>query len=203
MKLYLVRHGKPEGSEKGKRFLGLTDEPLSERGIEQAHQLGSVIAAQESGKSVRIVSSSLSRCFKTALIIKEHLHGEFIETDRDLREINMGDWDGRYFDEIRREFPEEFEARGRDLWNYIVPGGESFAEAGERFRETLDNLVSRAAADDVIVIVSHAGVIRAGLSLMTEIPFEEWMKNRITYAGAVLLDVTDGNISVTKQILTP
>ena len=36
MKIVIVRHGQPAGAERGKRYLGLTDEPLSPEGRQQA-----------------------------------------------------------------------------------------------------------------------------------------------------------------------
>ena len=186
MKIYIVRHGKPEGIESRKRYLGITDEALSDEGMEQANELGAQIADIEGPSDVRIVSSPLIRCFETALVIKEHLNCEFVETDQRLREIDMGTWDGRYFDEIQCEYPEEYEARGNDLWNYKAPEGENFRETGERFKAVAEGLTKWAAEDDVIIIVSHAGAIRAGLSLMTDTPFDEWMNTKIPYASAAV-----------------
>ena len=195
MRVYAVRHGRPEGVENRKRYLGITDEPLSDEGMETADDLGARIAESVGGRPARIVSSPLIRCYETALVIREHLNCGFVETDRDLKEINMGTWDGRYFDEIQAEFPEEYEARGRDLWNYRVPEGESFAETGARFKSVFDGLTKWAARDDVIVIVSHSGSIRAGVSLPTDTPFEEWMERKIPYTGMIVMDVDSGKIT--------
>ena len=194
MIIYIVRHGYPEGITDRKRYLGITDEALSDEGVRQACRIGSRIASEIGRKPVRIVSSPLIRCSETALIIKDYVMCGFVETDPDLREIDMGDWDGRYFDEIRAEYPDEFEARGRDLWNYRAPGGENFAEAGERFRKALERLTRWASKDDVIILVSHAGAIRAGMSLITGTPFDEWMKRKIPYGSSIVLDVNGENI---------
>jgi len=200
MKVIICRHGKPDGTEYGRRYLGVTDEALSDEGMEQADELGRRISELVTDEPVRIVSSSLVRAFETALMIKNRLGCEFIETDHELAEIDMGEWDGKYFSEIMEVYPEEYEARGRDLWNYKVPGGESFSEAGARFVKEIRALTDCAYPDEVIVIVSHHGVIRAGLSLMTDIPFEEWMSRKIHYAGAVILDVTDGRTKVEGEL---
>ena len=194
MKVYIVRHGYPEGITDRKRYLGITDEALSDEGVRQACRIGSRIASEIGRKPVRIVSSPLIRCSETALIIKDYVMCGFVETDPDLREIDMGDWDGRYFDEIKAEYPDEFEARGKDLWNYRAPGGESFSETGLRFRNVLGRLTKWASKDESIIIVSHAGAIRAGLSLITGTPFDEWMKRKIPYAGCIVLDITDNTV---------
>lgn len=200
MRVIVCRHGKPEGTEYGRRYLGLTDESLSEEGRKQAEELGGHLVELIAGAPVRIVSSPLLRALETALVIKEHLGCEFIETDRELAEINMGEWDGKSFSEVMEEYPQEYEARGRDLWNYQVSGGESFAEAGARFVKEIREITGCAHPEEVIVVVSHRGVMLAGLSLMTDIPFEEWMNSKINYAGAVILDVTGGRTMVEREI---
>ena len=136
---------------------------------------------------------------QTATIIKEHVSCSSFETDPRLKEIDMGRWNGRLFDDIRDEYPEEFWARGRDLWNYRAPGGENFAETGERFRSALLDIADGEPDDSIAVIVSHAGAIRSGLSLMTEIPFGVWMKRNIPYAGVVELEICSGKIQKIKM----
>ncbi|MBQ6470292.1 MAG: histidine phosphatase family protein [Lachnospiraceae bacterium] len=190
--IYVVRHGKPEGEAAEKRCLGITDVPLSEEGRAQAEALGERLAAElagaEPGGGIRIISSPACRCFETAHIIGRRFPGPVIEAEPDLREIHMGIWDGKYFDEIRDTFPAEYEARGKDLWNYRVPGGESFAEAGARFRSVVEKLTRQTERkEDAVIIVSHAGAVRAGISLLTGVPFEEMMRRRIPYAGITAL----------------
>ena len=192
MKVYIVRHGKPEGVEKRKRYLGATNEALSMEGMRQADETGRRIADAIGRRPSRLISSPLIRCLETARVLREHLNCVFTETDSNLKEINMGIWDGRYFDEIQAEFPAEYEARGRDLWNYKVPEGESFAETGRRFLSAFQDATKRASEEDVIILVSHAGAIRAGMSLLTDTPFEEWMGRRIPYAGAIVVDLKHG-----------
>lgn len=190
--IYVVRHGKPEGEAAEKRCLGITDVPLSEEGRAQAEalgeKLGAEFAAAEPGGRIRILSSPLCRCFETARIISSRFPGTVIETDPDLREIHMGIWDGKYFDEIRNTFPAEYEARGKDLWNYRVPGGESFAEAGARFLSVIEKLTRQTEKkENAIIVVSHAGAICAGISLLTGLPFEEMRRRGIPYAGITAL----------------
>ena len=196
----IVRHGQPVGAERGKRYLGLTDEPLSPEGRRQAEKTGERLAGMTGSHEVRIVSSPLTRCQETADLIKKHVNCSFIETMNDLHEIDLGRWDGRYVEEIRREYPEEYLARGRDMWNYRTPEGETFAEAGARFRLAFDRLTESAAADDVIIIVAHAGVMKAGLSLLTETAFDEWVSRDIPYACGFMLEACNGQISLAEYI---
>lgn len=193
MKILMVRHAMPEGAEKGKRFLGLTDEPLCDEGWQQALIAGQIIAEMLPPGKVRITASTLRRSMQTAWTIGRQIGDVILDIDDDLREIDMGTWDGRYLDEIRKEYPDEFEARGKDLWNYRTPGGETFAEAGERFRDAVSFIVRYALDDETVVIVSHGGVMRAGLSLMTDKSFDDWMKTDIPYACILVLNRTDSS----------
>ena len=190
MKIYLVRHGMPVGADKGRRYLGLTDEPLCTEGKMQADNAGRMLSQLEPAGHIRLVSSTLTRSIQTAQIINEHLGCDFIETDDELREIDLGKWDGRYTEDIEREFPEEYAARGADLWNHRTPGGETFAETGARFRDALYEIVKWCGDDEAIVIVSHAGAINAGLSLMTDLTFEEARALKIPYAGIIAVHGT-------------
>lgn len=185
MKIYLVRHGMPVGADKGRRYLGLTDEHLCSEGRDQANNTGLLISQLEQRGNIRIAASTLKRSIETAKIINEYLGCDFIEIDDELREIDLGKWDGRYTEDIRNEFPEEYKAREADMWNHRTPGGETFAETGERFRDALYEIVKWSGDDEVIVIVSHAGAINAGLSLMTDFTFEDARSLKLPYAGMI------------------
>lgn len=50
-----------------------------------------------------------------------------IEVVDGLAEIDMGEWDGHSFDEIREQFSAEYVARGADMYDFRPPQGESFA----------------------------------------------------------------------------
>ena len=62
---YLVRHGESEANV-ARRFAGRTDSPMTERGREQAKAVAEALAKIHFD---RIVSSPLSRCRDTALVI--------------------------------------------------------------------------------------------------------------------------------------
>ena len=188
MKIYLVRHGMPVGAEKGPRYLGFTDEPLCEEGKNQASETGQMILQMDPLSRMRIAASPLKRAAETAEIIREYVCCGPVETNAGLREINLGAWDGKYVSEIMETHPEEYEARGRDLLNYRIPGGETFAETGARFRDAAEEIIRSSEPGEDIIIVTHAGAMRSGISLMTGIPFEELATIKIPYAGVIALN---------------
>jgi probable phosphoglycerate mutase len=153
--IVLLRHGKPEIPEK--TCLGITDVPLSEEGRTEVYRL------REEGLLTgisRIITSPLSRCRETAKILSD---GKIpVTVEEDLREISMGAWDGLTFSEIKERFPEEYAARGEDIADYEVPGGESFRACQKRVYQAWQCI--RTACDGNLLVVCHAGVIRCLIS---------------------------------------
>ena len=73
MRIYLVRHGEPERDPRGRRYIGITDVPISDEGMVQAILLGRKLAGEEDARKLRICTSPLSRCRETAEIRAEEL----------------------------------------------------------------------------------------------------------------------------------
>jgi alpha-ribazole phosphatase len=161
--LYLVRHGAII-SVAGKAYIGQIEAPLSEEGIEQAWALRDWLQPVSFS---RVISSDLSRSLRTSKIIVG-LRADPVEALRALREINLGEWEGFSFDEIRERFPEEYAARGRDMENWRPPGGESFADCRERVGIALQQIL--AGSHGKVLMVAHAGVNRLILCSVLGIP---------------------------------
>lgn len=73
-------------------------------------------------------------------------------------EVDLGDWQGRTFDEVRDQeaWKHWLERRGTAQ----PPGGEPFANVAKRAMEGLRRLVSRH-PDQQVLVVSHGDVIKA------------------------------------------
>lgn len=183
--IYLVRHGEPDAG--GRRYLGVTDPGLSLNGRREAGKLGSWFSREYAAKpsEVRIFSSPLKRCLETAWILQREIGCGPVSAADGLHEINLGSWDGETVRSIRERYPAEYEARGRDLWNYRTPGGESFAEAAKRFGKALDRICSRNPGD--LIIVTHAGVIRGWICRKTGRTMDECMRCPVPYGSAFRL----------------
>lgn len=78
-----------------------------------------------------------------------------------LREVALGDWDGRPIREVKETDPSGYARRGEDLFTYKAGNdGENFYDMQYRAVAALRDLL----ADDDgrnIIIVTHSGVIRA------------------------------------------
>ena len=173
--IYLIRHGKIKVEDHQRRYIGQLDLPLSEEGIQQAQCLQEML---EPVNFSTVFSSDLSRCQDTAKIIIGHKTVKKVIRE-DLREINMGEWEGHAFADIARLFPNAFKARGADIGYYRVPGGESFADCYKRvitaFHETLDSSLGN------VLFVGHAGVNRLLLCYILGMPLANIFKIKQDY----------------------
>lgn len=76
-----------------------------------------------------------------------------------LQELSFGTWEGRTWKELRRDEPTLYAERERDRWDFVPPGGESYAGAAGRVGEA----VAEFGRDTVLV--SHGGIARVLLTL--------------------------------------
>jgi probable phosphoglycerate mutase len=139
-------------------LIGQLDLPLTAWGRMQADQL---MEALRDAPLTAILCSDLVRSVGTAEIIAAP-HGLDCISRGDLREISLGEWEGRSFEGIRRDQPGEFSERGRDMLHYRTPGGESFLECAFRVIGAFYDILHSTRGD--ILIVGHAGVNRIILS---------------------------------------
>ena len=123
--IYLLRHGETVFNKEG-RIQGGMESSLNELGQRQAAAMAERLAeltADDPGPW-RLVSSPLGRALQTAAIIGARL-GLAIETDERLREVSLGEWQGRLRRELADEYPEVFETRD---WWFSGPGGETYED---------------------------------------------------------------------------
>lgn len=152
-KIYLLRHGEIDQSYRG-RFVGQTDLPLTDTGEFQARFWEHELCGEQFGA---IYCSDLVRSQNTAKIIAA-LRGISIEVTPELREINLGEWDGLPVSDIKSHFPDEWRMRGENLASYRPPGGESFSDLASRVVPVFGSIVKNAEGN--LLIVAHAGVNR-------------------------------------------
>ncbi len=173
--IYLIRHGSIELPDRERRYIGQVDLPLDETGEEQAEALRQRFAGFPIAK---VYCSDLCRSQRTAEILAAGRPIP-IRVRPDLREINLGAWEGCSCAEIERRFPDEFRKRGGDIVNYRVPGGETFAECGRRVLAAFRDILRATTGD--ILIVGHAGTNRAILCHLTGAPLRDLFAIRQDY----------------------
>jgi broad specificity phosphatase PhoE/CTP:molybdopterin cytidylyltransferase MocA len=154
----LIRHGKTE-QHREKIFLGQYDPPLSEEGERQAAETARALMKLAPDTDT-IYTSDLRRARRTAECIGVSLLSRVIALPG-LREMSLGSWDGQFISDIRRNYPEEYEKRGKHLLTYKPDlDSENFYDLQYRVLDCLCDLLKEDNRRD-IVIVSHSGVIKA------------------------------------------
>ena len=156
VKIYILRHGHSTGNEQN-LITGHYDCDLSEMGKRQAS-----LAADYIFKNLKIdvfYSTDLIRA-KNTLLPAAKLCGKPIVIEPALRELSVGEWEGRSFEEIEGLYPREFRAWVNKEDGAVPTGGESWEEMSRRvvhrFREILEESEGKS-----IIICTHGGVIKA------------------------------------------
>jgi len=161
--LYLMCHGDSRQDDV-RRYIGQTDLLLNQTGVEQAkywqRRLSSV-------SLYRIYCSNLVRSLETARIIAQDREIP-VRPLPELREINLGAWEGLSVTEVRQRFPGEYERRGEDFPDYRPPNGESFSDLRRRIVPVFERIVSEMEGN--VLIVGHAGVNRTILCHVLGMP---------------------------------
>ncbi|NKB21427.1 MAG: histidine phosphatase family protein [Alphaproteobacteria bacterium] len=111
------------------------------------------------------VTTTLARARQTAEKIAKYNSTEIDINLRDtLREQYFGDWEGQSWDTIPQEEQAPYWA---DAVNNHPPNGESFFDITNRVADTVNTLLETHNGGD-IVIVAHAGSIRAAIAMATQ-----------------------------------
>ena len=169
--LWLVRHG-ALAADGERRLVGARDLPMSDEGRAQIRALARDFMPRIGSALSALVCSDLSRCRETAaLLLEACADTPPLVVEPGFREIGLGLWEGLNREAIRRRWPGAFEARGRDMANFIPPAGESFRMVERRALEALFRLRTRH-PQGLVLVVTHAGVMRALLSRYWGLPLE-------------------------------
>jgi broad specificity phosphatase PhoE len=156
MRLILVRHGETPWNVT-LQYQGQAHVPLNDRGRTQAH-LGAE-RLRRAG-ALALYSSDLARAYETAEIIGAALDLA-PQPAPDLREIDVGQWEGLTPEELYRRFPDHMREYERDPARTVRLGGESYAQLQQRALRWLDTISAAHQPGDTIIAVSHGGTIRA------------------------------------------
>jgi broad specificity phosphatase PhoE len=165
-RLILIRHGQTEWNATG-RWQGQADPPLNDLGRAQARQTAQELISHDIDV---LISSDLARARETAEIIGVAI-GLPVQLEPRLREINLGDWQGLYSDEIRARWPDEMKTWIESPLAIRPPHGESIRELAARVWAAVDDLVTRY-PDKCVGIVAHELPIASIIVHTSGIPLE-------------------------------
>ena len=195
-RLILVRHGETVAN-RSFRYIGASDEPLSEHGVTQAQQLAGALACLP---VKAVYSSPLQRAYRTAIPIAECLGLVARQLDA-LRECSFGAWEGLTRAEVLasgEEYARQLQAWERDT-ALAPPGGESFSEMQQRVRDAVEQL-AREHADQAIALVSHVGPIKALLCTALNAPLTSVSRIFLDPATISVIDWRDSDHAVVRLV---
>jgi probable phosphoglycerate mutase len=144
------------------------DGDLTDRGIVQAQRMADRLHA-ESDRYRLLVCSPLRRARQTAEIVSARLRLPVGAELDDLREVNVGELDGRADDRAWRVYEAILAAWRSGQLSQRFPGGESGDELAARTRRALASIAARAGGMDAVVI-AHGASIRAAVPVLTGQP---------------------------------
>jgi probable phosphoglycerate mutase len=135
-------------------------------------------------------ASDLRRAFETAEIVGATI-GVTPQPNEGLREVFLGEWEGRTTQEIAAEFPDAWAAWVLEPDWDVVPGGEGAAAFDVRVAGAIDAIVNAHPHGDVIV-VTHGGVIQVALHRIVGRPSQGLFPFKIQNASITVIERRDG-----------
>ncbi|GAA2595742.1 histidine phosphatase family protein [Actinomadura fulvescens] len=191
-RLVLVRHGETTWHAEN-RYAGVTDVPLTPRGLDQARRLADW--ARTAGLAA-VWSSDLTRARLTAEPCAEAA-GLPLCIDERLRELNFGRAEGLTRAEMRQRFPEALQAFHADPVNGHLPGGEDPAAAAGRFTACLND-IARRHPDKRILVIAHTTAIRLALCTLLGLPLPGYRRLFPSVRNCALTEirVEDGDVAL-------
>ncbi|WP_129629316.1 histidine phosphatase family protein [Candidatus Oscillochloris fontis] len=156
MRIIFVRHGETPWNVT-LQYQGHVNVPLNERGQTQARLTAERLVRLDASA---LYTSDIARAAETAAIIGQHL-GKTPIPMPELREIDVGKWEGLTPEELYRRYPDHMAEYQRDPARTVRLGGESYAQLQVRALVALEKIAAAHRPGETIIAVSHGGTIRA------------------------------------------
>lgn len=174
-----LRHGEVVGKQK---YRGITDDPLSDSGW-------IAMQAKTIGKNWhQVISSPLQRCANFA---RDYSHSTQtpLTINPHFQEYNFGDWDGLTVNDIKQRGQDDLlQAFWQNPHHNPPPNAEKIADFHQRIQQGWQALLTTAIENTALtekhlLLITHAGVIRALVSYILSIPDTHQMRIAIPLAS--------------------
>jgi len=164
-----VRHGETDANRNG-MLAGRRDEPLNENGIRQARETAQALAGS---KLDAVFCGNAARVKQTFEIIRESLvfNEERLFFTDGIREMDLGDWEGKDFKQAAAEDPEKWAAYMKDWTGFAFPGGESIRDYFDHCKTFITGIAEKYAGRQIAVF-GHKGFILACACALEKKPLE-------------------------------
>lgn len=199
--LVLVRHGQSEYNKTG-QWTGLTDIPLTQEGLQEAHEAG-IVLKEKNIVFQTAFTSLLIRAQQTTKEILKVLNVQIpIVKDAALNEKDYGIYTGKNKWEIEKEVGEQEFLKIRRSWDYVIPEGESLKMVYERVVPYYEShILPKLKQGENVLVVAHGNSLRALIKYLDHISDQDIPKFELK-TGEIHLYTLDTNGSVmTKEVL--
>jgi probable phosphoglycerate mutase len=180
--IVLVRHGENDWVNKGRLAGWIPDIHLNENGRKQAQAAAERLAHLP---VTAVYSSPVTRCLETAVYIAQPHSLDIIELET-VGEVRYGKWEGKKIKKLAKKkswmtvqfFPSRM----------TFPQGEALRDVQSRGIQALETL-SQQHPDDLIVVVSHADLIKLVMAHYLGVHIDLFQRIVISPASATVLSL--------------
>jgi broad specificity phosphatase PhoE len=202
-RVYLVRHGQSTFNRE-QRLQGCSDEPV----LTEAGAAGSALAGRHlAGQRFDVLlTSPLRRARQTACILWSALDcASPFGVTKDLREIDLGVWQGMPIETVRQRFPEDWRVWQDRPHELEIAAGDgtvffplrNLFEQARRFWRQFLNLH----AGETALLVTHGGTARALIVTATGIGIELFSSLQQSNCGISILEFPAGGETACLEAL--
>lgn len=183
-KLILIRHGETEWSCQ-KRYCGLTDIDLNEKGRWQARKL---LKRLKKEKIYKAYSSDMKRTLQFAkIVLKDTLVEELLH----LRELNFGIFEGLTYQDVMEKYPLVYTKWLENPLDIIICQGESLNSLAGRVRKALRRILAQN-SNKTVAIFTHGGPIRVILCDILKVDLKEIWRIEQELASISIIEFVKG-----------
>ncbi len=150
--IHLIRHGETKANADG-LFRGRIDYGLNARGMEESIRLRGMMKNLNPDKAF---TSPMKRSMQTAELALQDICE--LVTEKLIDNLDLGDWAGKLMEEIRGNYPNEWNIWHSEPGSMTFPNGESMKDLEKRASLFLDKIKGDPCGN--IAVFSHRSVIK-------------------------------------------
>ena len=171
MRIILVRHYKTTSNETGK-IMGWGDAPPAKNWQEDTNHVAKVLLNAHLNAQI-IYTSSLTRAINTGKFYADILGIKQVQDTPALNEVNYG----KLYNKSKK-WAEKFVHGHKKDPDLVYPDGESFNQMKSRCIAFVES-ISKKHADETVLIVVHAGIIRSLVSHFLKLDYANNLTRKI------------------------
>jgi broad specificity phosphatase PhoE len=182
-RVVFVRHGMTDFPKDRIYCDDREDPPLNETGWTEAREAADLLRT----RSVDVIyTSPMARTRGTAEAIHQGTRAPVMVIGG-LKERGFGIWDGLYFEDIERRYPDDYRRWKQDPAAFKPDQGESVYDLLTRVRQSLVAILEEHRGGR-IVVVAHVGPIRVSLCDAVQLPVESYRRLTIDHGSLSCVD---------------